>query len=853
MKSSTAKVSAFILIAIAIAACNSVKRVPDGKLLLTENKIFENNKVIKTEITSNQLSQNPNAKLFGFPLALTLYNWAKPNPDSTYLLKFKNNPKKLERMTKWLSAKQVEQLGNSFFYKGIHNVLKKIGDAPEIIDKTRADKSLLRLKYYYFNQGFFDIKANYTIDSLKYKKGRVNYFITTGKPYVLDSITPFITSPAIDSLYRLTAESSIIKSGSQYKTEDFENEKNRLTSYFRNNGAYHFQPNNITFNVDTINKNHKANINLKISDFSFQENDSSKTAPFKLMKISEVKIYTDYKAAEANYSITDSTNYNNFTLLSKQKLKYRPKAITNAIFIYKGSLFSDNNTSLTSRYISNLKIFNYPSIIYENDKRDSTSQSLIAKIYLTPKKKYSFGQSIDITHSNIQNLGIGFSPSISIRNVFNGAETLEFSGRANVGSSQDFANPNDVFFNASELGLDLKLNFPRIVFPFKTERIIPKNMFPSTLISTGYSIQKNIGLDKENLIGAVAYNWTPKKNNTARFDLFNVQFVRNLNPTNYFNVYTSSYDALNEIAKKPEYNVNPSYFDQEQNLIVENGANSFIQDVLSATPSINITPTDFSAIKSIEERRIRLIENDFILATSFSFSKTTKKDISDNNFYLFKTKIESAGSLLSLFANATNIDKSSNGRFELFDLEYSEYIKTEFDYIKHWGFSKETVFALRSFFGIAIPFGNSNNIPFSRSYYSGGSNDNRAWNPFRLGPGSTGGVNDFNEANMKLAVSAEFRFQLVGNLKGALFVDAGNIWNVLDNTEDRKAQFTGLKDLENIAIGSGFGMRYDFGLFVFRLDLGFKTYNPANEMNRRWLKDFGIGRSVLNFGINYPF
>lgn len=853
MKSNTAKVSAFILIAIAIAACNSVKRVPDGKLLLTENKIFENNKVIKTEITSNQLSQNPNAKLFGFPLALTLYNWAKPNPDSTYLLKFKNNPKKLERMTKWLSAKQVEQLGNSFFYKGIHNVLKKIGDAPEIIDKTRADKSLLRLKYYYFNQGFFDIKANYTIDSLKYKKGRVNYFITTGKPYVLDSITPFITSPAIDSLYRLTAESSIIKSGSQYKTEDFENEKNRLTSYFRNNGAYHFQPNNITFNVDTINKNHKANINLKISDFSFQENDSSKTAPFKLMKISEVKIYTDYKAAEANYSITDSTNYNNFTLLSKQKLKYRPKAITNAIFINKGSLFSDNNTSLTSRYISNLKIFNYPSIIYENDKRDSTSQSLIAKIYLTPKKKYSFGQSIDITHSNIQNLGIGFSPSISIRNVFNGAETLEFSGRANVGSSQDFANPNDVFFNASELGLDLKLNFPRIVFPFKTERIIPKNMFPSTLISTGYSIQKNIGLDKENLIGAIAYNWTPKKNNTARFDLFNVQFVRNLNPTNYFNVYTSSYDALNEIAKKPEYNVNPSYFDQEQNLIVENGTNSFIQDVLSATPSINTTPTDFSAIKSIEERRIRLIENDFILATSFSFSKTTKKDISDNNFYLFKTKIESAGSLLSLFANASNMDKSSNGRFELFDLEYSEYIKTEFDYIKHWGFSKETVFALRSFFGIAIPFGNSNNIPFSRSYYSGGSNDNRAWNPFRLGPGSTGGVNDFNEANMKLAVSAEFRFQLVGNLKGALFVDAGNIWNVLDNTEDRKAQFTGLKDLENIAIGSGFGMRYDFGLFVFRLDLGFKTYNPANEMNRRWLKDFGIGRSVLNFGINYPF
>jgi len=165
-----------------------------------------------------------------------------------------------------------------------------------------------------------------------------------------------------------------------------------------------------------------------------------------LYKISDVRIFTDYSAADAKATLTDSTEYKNFKLVSRNKLKYKPFAITNAVFITKGGYFSDTKTNLTSRYLSNLKIFNYPSIIYEQDKRDSTAQSLIAKIYLTPKKKYNFGQSLDVTHSNIQNIGISFSPSISIRNVFNGAETLEFSGRANVGSSKDFANPNDVFF-----------------------------------------------------------------------------------------------------------------------------------------------------------------------------------------------------------------------------------------------------------------------------------------------------------------------------------------------------------------------------------------------------------------------
>ena len=855
MKRISTKITAFIVIAILICACNAVKRVPDGKLLLTKNEITVNNKVIKEENVFNQLYQKPNTTLLGYRLRLNLYNLANLNPDSTYQAKFTNNPEKYRRMSKLLSAKQVDRLGQSFWYHGIHDFLKRTGEPPVVFDKEKANKSLLRLKYYYFNNGYFNVNATYAVDTVAIKKAKIKYNIIPGNAFYLDSINTSISTAVLDSLFQANKSNSLIKSGIQYQTVDFENEKNRISTNFRNNGAYYFQPNYVTFNIDTIKKVNKADITLMINNYSYQDGDSTKTEPFKLYKISDVNIYTDYSPSSNAIIIGDSTTFKNFNLFSQKKLKYKPKAITDAIFISKGGYYADFKTVLTTRYLNNLKIFNYPSIQYEIDKRDTTAHSLIAKVYLTPRKKYSFGTTFDLTHSNIQDFGVGLSISETIRNVFNGAETLEIGVRGNIGASKDLANPKNNFFNVSEYGLDLKLNIPRIFMPFNTDRIIPKSMIPSTLATIGFAKQQNIGLDKENFTGAVSYNWTPKTNHTARFDLFNTQFVRNLNPRNYFNVYGSSYNALNQISKI--YNTNPSYVDNaiDNNLSIDQGTSGFTQDVLTGSGAFSqpISTIDFESVKSIEERRLRLTENDFILATSFTFSKTTKKDLKDNTFYLFKTKIESAGTILSTFAKTTNQKKNANGNYEIFNLPYSEYIKAEVDYIKHWDLTKENILAFRSFFGIAIPFGNSNYIPFSRSYFSGGSNDNRAWQPYRLGPGSSGGLDDFNEANMKIALSSEFRFKIAGSLKGAVFADAGNIWNVLDNVVDDKSAFTSLSDLKEIALGSGFGLRYDFNFFVIRFDLGFKTYNPANETNRRWFREYNFSNSVLNFGINYPF
>lgn len=849
MKNHFTKISLFILIAVVFAACNSTRKVPDGKRFLAKNEILINGKKERSEELTNLLVQKPNTSILGYRLRLNLYNLANIHHDSTFRAKYIDNPDKYRRLSKWLSEKQVHRLGKSFWYAGIHEFLKNTGEPPVIIDSISASKSTKRLNAFYYNKGFFNAKTTFSIDSIGLKKGKINYNIATGLAFMVDSIKTSIKSPVLDSLYQITKNQSILKTNKQYLTEDFENERGRLTTYFRNSGAYLFQQNYINFDIDTLVSSKKANVEMKIGDYSYRANDTTKTEPFKIYKISDVNIVTDYSTATKNSKFTDSVTYKKFNLYSFKKLRYRPKSITDAIFINKGSYFSDTRTNLTSRYLNNLKIFNYPTITYQIDPRDSLGKSLIANIYLSPKKKYNFASNLDASISNIQKPGITFSPSLLIRNVFNGAETFEAALRYNIGSSKESANPNDVFFNVLEYGLDAKLHFPRILMFFNTEKIIPKRMIPSTTFSVGLSKQENIGLDKESLTSTLAYNWTPKTNTSARFELFNIQFINNLNISNYFNVYQSSYSRLNTLAKAYYTTTNSEFIDANGDLTIPQGTDDFIIKSLN----INMPLEDFKTIVSINQRKERLTENNLIFASNYQFSKTTKKDLADESFYVIKTKFESAGNFLSLLASASKKLENQGGSDTFLEVAYSQYFKTELEYVKHWDLSLKKVFAFRSFVGIAIPYGNSNSIPFSRSYFAGGANDIRAWQPYSLGPGKSGGFFDFNEANLKMTFSTEFRFNVFGQLNAALFADAGNIWNVFDDVQDEIYTFNGIKSLQDFALGTGLGFRYDFSFFVFRVDLGFKTYNPAKLESEKWFRELNFSKSVLNIGINYPF
>lgn len=858
MKFTLTKILLF-LFTLFLISCNAVKRVGEDEYLLTKNSIYVDGEKISQRRVYDQLSQQPNATLplVNFPLRLHLYNVAKPHPDSVFYSVLYKKPKREKRWTAFFSKKQVDRLGND--YIDWQNFKKKMGEAPVIVSAAKSQKSADRLSAWYWNQGWFNTRTHYKIDTLSKKKAEVSYYVEKRQPYFLDSLTTHIESKVVDSLYQVHLYQSEIRKGQQFDAAKFGKERNRLTQLFRNNGLYYFDQAYILFNADTIDTGNKALIETVITNREVRENDSTYYVPFKVRKISDVNIFTNYTNDKNLLPITDSIHYNDFTIYSSGKSKYKPKALTNAIFIKKGEVYKDLNRSLTYDRMNDIGIFQYPDIRFMEDPRDSTHTDLIANIFLKSRKRYGITYDLDVSRSNIQDFGIRAGTSLLVRNIFKGLETLEFGVRGSVGSSSDASvSTQNRFFNISEIGGDVKLNFPKIIFPLNLEGIIPKTMSPFTTLSAGMSLQHNIGLDKQNLTGKYTYRWKPDRERNLNFSLVDLQYVRNLNPNNYFNIYRNSFDRLNRIAKNHVEHIDPNYFVQDNPVLSPNprltnpdGANAFINDLKQGV-NFDLTPDERSEVRTLIERKERLTENNLIFGSSFNYAKNTRDNIYDEEFTQFRVHLEAVGNSLDMMSTLLNRKKDGDGRYRIGGVRFSQYVKAEMDFIKHWDLGNKNILAVKAMAGWALPYGNSRSIPFVRSFFAGGSNDNRGWKPFDLGPGSSGGPNEFNEANFKLALNLEYRFNLFASLNSAVFVDVGNIWNLMDNTTDPRATLNSFQDLKELAVGSGFGFRYDFEFFVIRLDLGFKTYDPAFD-KKKWFQNYNFSHSVLNVGINYPF
>lgn len=831
------------------SACNTVKRVAEDQYLLTKNNITINNTKNKNETIANIVLQKPNATIplpfTSIPLKLYFYNLARPNIDSILDAKYYSQPDKMERQSKFISRKQLDKQIES--KASFNRWVKKTGEAPVTIDTVLARKSATKLENYHKINGWFKAKADYQINKEKTKKAAVNYTVVTGKPYKLDSVLSKINSSEVEKIYNEHKTESLLKTGDQYRIENIYKEEDRIVKLMRNNGVFNFSQDYVSFIGDSILGNNKIKIETVIEDRLIREGETSKRTPFKIYNVKDVNIYTNSSFKTRNQVIKDTIIHNGYNIYSLDKLKYKPKALTSAVFITPKTVFKDKNRPLTSRKISDLRTFKYPNIDYI----ENADTTLTANIYLTPLKKFELEFSTEALQSNIQTIGFSINPSLLIRNVFNAAETLEISGFASVGASKDANNSEDKFFDINELGANLKLTIPRLFSPFKTEKIIPKNMFPSTRLTVSASSQTNIGLDKQTFSGSFNYKWFPSNRVTNKLDLLNIQFVKNLNTANYFNVYGNSYNTLNKIAQ------NNGFIPTSNNLSFPEQADDFLNLVNNGVYNFNGNPqlsqNDIKTVNAINERKQRLTEDNLIFSTNFNYTLDNRDKITDNNFSIFKARVEVAGNLLTTTARVLGLEKTANDKYELFNVVFSQYVKTELDYIKHWSLGNKNVLAVRTFFGIAIPYGNSTNIPFSKSFFAGGANDNRAWNAYNLGPGRLKTTNEFNEANLKIALSAEQRFNLFGALNGALFIDAGNVWNVFDDIEQDEATFSSFDSLKDIAIGSGFGLRYDFNFFVLRGDIGFKTYDPSYEMENRWFNDYNFKNAGYRIGINYPF
>jgi outer membrane protein assembly factor BamA len=838
-----------------IASCNVTKRIPEGEYLLEKNTITVNDKKISSPEIYSYLNQKPNVRVAGIPFSLHLYNFGNPEYDTIAKKWPTNKPKLNKKLTKTFSLKQVKALERSA--TGLNNWFIRSGNAPVISDVKKIEKSTRTLERYYFNNGFWDAEVNFKENKKKDKRVEIDYMVSTKEPYFLDTISTQISSPILDSLYKKNSRSSFVVQGDQYKRSNFENEEDRLVNLFRNSGVYRFGKDIMGFDIPIDTTTHKQNVKLKIPDRIIEVNDSTYTEPYKIQKVKNINVYTDFSFNTKDQKPKDSASYNGINFYALDKLKYNPKYLSNSIIIKPNGIYKDSERDFTRNYLRELQNFK-PSI--EIKYIENKDESLTANIYLTPLKKYTLEFDAEFTTSIVKPFGILGKFSFLNRNVFKGAEILELSFQGSFLHTNIEASNNAVFFDAYEIGTGANLKIPRILFPFKTSKIIPKRMAPHTNVGVSIGVQQNIGLDRQNITGGIDYSWKSSKTTNHKFELLNVQYIRNTNVDNYFNVYRSEARKLDSIAFGGEFNniapTNETLKPDPENPNVplepfEILPFEYLGYVLNPENEFEINnPEEFRIASNVGEQRSILIEDVLVPVISYAFNYNNRDGFKDNSFSTFTGRLISSGSLTSAF-----LKKPTDGsKKETFGLPVAQYLKTELEYKKYWSINFNSSLVFRQFIGMAVPFGNSDDIPFSRSYRAGGSNDIRAWQTFDLGPGSEASTLEFNTGSLKLTSNFEYRFKVLNSLKGALFIDAGNIWDITNSSiTTSEAKFRGIDSIKDIAIGSGFGARYDFGFLIFRVDAAFKTYEPYNLDSKKWFRNYNFNKVLYNLGINYPF
>ena len=788
------KIKLILILILFISGCSLQKTISNKDFIVEKTNIKIDGKIIKNDSLKELITFKENSKFLGIPISALIASSAKKNSDSLFK-KWISKKNKQEKLTNIFSQKQLFQINK--YYNNFNDWKKNNGEKISLIDSSKINKSKENISLYFKNIGYLDNSVSFTVNKKPQKKASIDLNVKQGPRYYIGNIVSKIESKIIDSIYNKNKFNSFLKENEFFITENFDLERNRLYNLFRNNGVYGFQINSIVFSVkiDSTRNNYSLPVDIIING------DDYKIFKIRNINLEEIDNETKFK-------------FNKGFL--QYKIKFR-----------KNSVFNDSLRKSTLKSLNNLDLFNFPSIQYT----EASDNTLDANIILNNKKKFGLGFGFDIKQSDIEDIGIAFENRFKSRNFFKNGENLNLSASGSIGKSGNKT--------ISQTNYDLTINFPRFLF---FENYTDNLENKTTFLSFGSSNQRNIGLDRNSFKLDFNYGWT-KNNKFIDFSAIQIELINNKNIENYFNIYSNSYGQLNFISSK--YTSDSKYFLNDQ-LNIPNGINLFIEDVLNG--NIIIDSDDFSLLSYIEGRRQRLISNNLIIGSSFQISNNYDNRYDKKNFRQWKLKFKSSGNLASILIN-----KNSEGKKLISDLEFSQFLKIESSFIRHWDISDNSLFAMRYFGGIAIPFGNSNNIPFSESFFGGGSNDNRAWEVYKLGPGSSGAKNEFNEANLKLALNLEYRFKMFGNFNGAIFTDIGNIWNVFDDTEEESRSFNGFEDLNELAIGSGIGVRYDSGLFIFRLDMGLKTYNPALIKKDRSLNDFSLKKAVFNIGLNYPF
>jgi len=840
-------------------SCVPVNQLSNDEFLLYKQRIITNSKVSKEELLPF-FRQKPNRRILNLPITPYLYAYYKGekkwlrhlHQDSTRyqavehkydsLIKVKQdslatlgfhqetdfgeydlrqNPdamilyRKLQKLIKKkndkLSKIQTKISGGNW-------LMRVVGEKPVIFDTVLSRTTAEQMqKYLEFKKGLFGSSVIVKWDTLGKKKTlkhlksdplKINlnvgskliaqtFYIQESTPSYVREISWQVEDSATRHLIT-SLKTHILQKGKPYNEQLLEQERDYLTKILRDNGYFNFYKNQIRFKVDTFTNNHPDSLDI-ITVITLPNNTA------KTYSVDTVIMDTDADAMKSR-DVRRIKRFNNITYVLHRE-RFATRVLDTKIFIRPHALFSQYYTEETQKALAAIDMFKFVNI-----KFDTLGGKFRANIFTSPFKKYSLTTELGL---NVTQTLPGPFASLSFknRNLLRSCDVFDITLRYSVEAQ---AAATDVGTNllTRSAGIIGSWSFPWIMLPLggKIKKTLSLKL-PQTIITAGYNMVERPEYTRENLVGAINYKWRNNRNGFWTFGLLDVAVVQTPFVSKAFQ------ERLDELTRLG----NPLQ---------------------------------------------RSFDNAIITNTNvgYSFSRNVGL-ISMEKLSYTKIYVETGGFYLNIL-NATEL---SQNKGKLLGLQTYRYYKTNVEFRKLLNTGKKARLAMRFNAGYAIPYGTSAAVlPYEKLFFAGGSNSIRAWTARRVGPGSfsppqrADGTYDyrFEQGGDILAeYSVELRHPLFAFVEGAPFVDAGNIWTIKKDEARPGANFELERFWKEIAIGLGYGIRFNFNILIVRFDFAMKIYEPARPLGNRFIvnkittqKPFGQPEQMLiNIGIGYPF
>lgn len=680
-----------------------------------------------------------------------------------------------------------------------HWLRTKVGEPPVLFSQVDLDYNADVLQNYSENRGYF--KTRTAADSTSSnRRAKALYTVTTGKRYTIRKVIfpGDSTKTEIDSSIANLRRRTHLKKGQPYDLGVIKEERERIDQRLKNRGYYYFNPDYILIQVDSTVGDHQVDLILKVKD-------NTPERAKQVYTINNIYIYPNYSIATAKDTLITSKDsiirYKDFIITDPQNT-FRPIIFDRTLFFHRGDKYSRRDHNLSLNRLVNLGTFKF--VKNEFRPSDSLKHSLDAYYFLTPLPRKSIRFEILAKTNSANYNGSEINVNWSNRNTFRAAELLSLNVFGGLEVQTAGQNKG---FNVYRVGGDVSITWPRFISPVK---IADSSAYvPRTRALFGYEYQNRSKLYSLNSFNAsFGYLW---KNNIRTEHQLMVTNINYVNPANVTDLY------------------------RQQIIDTENAA--------------GISPLE------------KVIEQQLIFGPTYSFMYTNTMQKFRKHTIYYKGSFDLAATVTGLVTGADASDPT-----KILGVPFSQFVKTEHDFRYYLKLNDNAQLANRIIVGVGYPYGNSSALPYIRQFFIGGTNSIRAFRSRSVGPGTYKMEVDDDSflpdesGDIKLELNTELRAKLFSVIHGALFIDAGNIW--LWNKDEGKpgAEFT-KHFMDQLAVGTGAGLRVDLSFLVLRLDGAFPLRKPYLPEGQRWvLDDIDMGSKywrkenlVFNLAIGYPF